>query len=59
MMEQYLMKYVWAGCGQVMIAIPALLATRKNTISERTETFVGSRCVVQRPGGTGWPHVLV
>ncbi|XP_067283649.1 ATP-binding cassette sub-family D member 2 isoform X2 [Pseudorasbora parva] len=54
MIEQFLMKYVWSGCGLVMVAVPIITATgfadneladgqTQVLVSERTEAFTTAR----------------
>ncbi|KAM5289038.1 ATP-binding cassette sub-family D member 2 isoform 2-T2 [Ctenodactylus gundi] len=53
MIEQFLMKYVWSGCGLIMVAIPIITATgfadgledgqKQAMVSERTEAFTTAR----------------
>ncbi|XP_072530313.1 ATP-binding cassette sub-family D member 2 [Salminus brasiliensis] len=54
MVEQFLMKYVWSGCGLVMVAVPIITATgfadneladgqTQVLVSERTEAFTTAR----------------
>ncbi|KAM6153195.1 ATP-binding cassette sub-family D member 2 isoform 4-T4 [Erethizon dorsatum] len=52
MVEQFLMKYVWSGCGLIMVAIPIITATgfadgedgqKQAMVSERTEAFTTAR----------------